>query len=192
MESIGLQYVRGRISTQEYWALTLPSISFAEQCDGYPSGEDQLLDALKNGFIRLDQLDRSDFFWRNSNNLPNLGKLYEFACYQIQQRRDLVESAWLAIAMALHNGSEHLIPEWWGILRDAGKVDADFLVVTSWNSSPYWTDENIIQLSDLVRELKIQMEVEEPLHKLSLFGKMQKQWSNAVLDNIKVSQQVDR
>ena len=184
MESIGLLYVRGKISTQEYWAKTLADISFSEQCSGYPAGQVQLRNALTNGFMRLDQLDRSDVFWKNSNKLATLTKLHEFASYQIQQGRELVESAWLAIAVSLHHYSEHLIPEWWGILRDSDQFDAKCLVITAWSSSAYWGDESIVQLSNLARRLEIQMAIENPLHELARVGGLQEQWSNAVLSKI--------
>jgi hypothetical protein len=184
VESKDLKYVRGEISTREYWEHKLGSPAFSEQCAGCATCEERLRRALDTGFWRLDALDRSHPFWNRTNRLATESKLSAFAEHQIQMNEDVVDSAWLLIAISLRYGADHLKPEPWRILLSAGAFDADLAVCTAWNMSPYWDDQNVGRLAELAKSLKIERLVLEALTSLAQRGAEQASWAGEVRDAI--------
>jgi hypothetical protein len=184
MESIGLLYVRRKISASEYWYAQLAKISFVEQCQGCDVYAERLKESLGRGFWALDKLDRDDPFWRGTNGLATIGKLSGFADYQIKNGKDLLESAWLAIATRLLNGESHLELEWWKVLGAGGEADANFVIRTAWNMSPYWSDGKVVKVSSLVTGLGMETSARCALEMLALEGVEEKKWSNEVILNL--------
>ncbi len=180
MESIELKYIRGKISALEYWEHKLPRSAFSEQCAGCMECEDHLRSALDKGFWSLDSLSRSDPFWDKTNGLATEFKLAAFAECKIARGEELVDSAWLLIAISLRNCSDHLIPLPWKILFTAGAFDAELAVCTAWNMSAYWLDRNIGRLATLSKTLKAEHLVLDALNSLAQPGSEQALWIQEV------------
>jgi hypothetical protein len=182
-----LKYVRGEISVHEYWEHKVPSPAFSGQCAGCATCEERLRRALDAGFWRLDSFDRSDPFWNQTNRLATESKLLDFARYKIEKGEDVVDSAWLLIAISLRHGADHLKPEPWRILLSADAFDADLAVCTAWNTSPYWGDGNVGRLADLAKSLKVESLVIAALRSLAQCGAEQVLWAAEVKDAIATS-----
>jgi len=184
MESIAIKYVRGKISKEDYLSACLDELDLSEQCQGIDGCEEFIKGKLKDAFWELDNLNRSDQFWEQTNKLPTFHKLGDFANYQIKNNKNIVNAAWLKIVSALTIVSQHLDIEAWNILKENNILDIEFLVKTAWSVSAYWNDQNIGSLTKLVKELKLEESIENELNKLALQSEEAKQWVSHVKSKI--------
>lgn len=180
MESFSLKYVRGKISKEEYLASALADLDFSSQCEGIDGCEDFIKGRLSESFWEMDKLDRADDFWNQTNKLPTLSKLSEFAQYQIDLNSNDVDAAWLKIITALVIVSDYLEPGPWRTLKESNEIDIHFLVRTAWNVSVFWTNQNIKAFTDLILELGLEEEIESELEKVSNISDDANQWVHYV------------
>jgi hypothetical protein len=186
MEAISLEYVSGLISKDEYLNLKLAELDLSGQCKGIDGCEAFIKGKLKESFWELDKLERTDEFWKQTNNLPTLYKLPEYADYQIKKKINLENSAWLSIVCKLANFSQHLEIEPWKILKENNKINVDFLIFTAWNSSKYWGEESVSAFSKLIKELDLSNLIADGLNELSKISIESKQWINNVHAELKL------
>jgi hypothetical protein len=178
--TVVLDYVRGKISASDYWSVVSADMSFAEFCQGCSEWEKQLMDSVHSGFWRLHALDRSVSFWTGTNGLATESKLRDFSEYELMENPRSVDAARLAIAMSLLGGSGHLKASPWRVLVEAGAADFRFLVYSAFATAPYWSDENVDRLSDLVRLLGLHAGTEAALQWLAGIGEAQAEWAGRV------------
>jgi hypothetical protein len=180
MTTVSLDYVRGRIDAATYWAAVSAPLSLAQFCCGNSRWEEEYLGAVHCGFWRLHELDRASPFWNGTNRLATDSKLRDFADFELAGNPGSCDAARLAIAMGLLQGSGHLEVLPWRTLAEAGTADFRFLIFSAFASAPYWTDENIHRVVNLVRTLQVQAEVQGALQELAAGGEEQKSWAGRV------------
>ena len=166
MESKALQYVRGKISKDEYLSACLAELDLSTQCNGIDGCETFIKEKMEAAFLDMDSLDRNDPFWEHTNKLPTLHKLRDFADYQIKNNNNPVSAAWLKIVSALSIVTDHLNVEMWKILKENNELDIPFLVSTAFSVSICWEDQTIGSFVKLVKELSLESDVEPELDKL--------------------------
>lgn len=186
MESSALQYVRGKISKEEYLSSSLAELDLSEQCEGIDGCEDFIKRKLSDSFWELDKLDRADAFWNQTNKLPTFHKLRDFAQHQINNNCNLESAAWLKIISDLVIVSQHLETEPWKILKDNDALNISFLVRTAWNVSSYWSELNIKTFSNLISELHLENEIENELEEIAKISDESKQWVKDVKAELKL------
>ncbi len=173
-ESLTLQYVRGEISTEEYWSATFVNFCFKEHCYD-DSWNEKLRSAVNSAFWEMHALDRSDPFWRNTNLLATDNKLMEFADYKLHSSPEDIDAALLKIAVRLHFGQGHLDSHPWKILFAAGVADLRFLLHSAYIDSRYWGGEHIYATACLIQELGFSVRTE--LNWLASKGPAEATWT---------------
>jgi len=168
------------ISKQDYLDLSLAELDLSVQCEGIPACEEFIKSKLRDGFWALDKLERTDVFWHQSNQLPTIHKLYDFAQYQIKAQSNLKCAAWLKIMMDLIHVSQHLEIEAWKILQEHDDIDIPFLVRTAWNTAPYWPDGNVTVFAKLIQALDIAQNIEGELENITNISDDAKQWVQSI------------
>ena len=181
MESIELQYVRGEVDVTTYWSHKYEQLDLSAPCRGFPHEAVRLKRLVDEAFWRLDRLNRDDPFWRGTNGLATFTKLQDFAQWE-QCRGDAPErAAWIKIALELLTGGEHLQEVYWRPIRDAGELDLDFFVLSAWNTSAYWTDQNVARLALLAMQLDLSEALPVTLQNVRLDDLAAESWVQAVL-----------
>jgi len=152
---IGLQYVRGQVSPQDYWNEKFEAFTFDSACRGCEQWIEKLRSEVDQGFWRLHALSRGSPFWEHSNGLATVGKLREFAQLELASDPGNVHAGWLSIATCLHFHTNELDPVCWRALKQAGEFDADFLVQIACNMVGSLLPRDVALLRDFATEIEV-------------------------------------
>jgi hypothetical protein len=147
-------YTERRATSAEYLARAIQDLgnSLSGACHACDDLRITVLGAIAGAFQALDALPRSAVLWQNTNGLPTLTKLAEFAATMLPATGD-PSFAFAAIGIALAHGSDHLQPIWWRPLLCSYPPSARWLVRTAWNMSSYWFHANVDPLCRIATDL---------------------------------------
>lgn len=187
MTYFALQYVRGEIGKEEYLKEFFSELDVSRQCYGIDGCEDFIRTTITQAFWELDDLDRKDPFWNQSNNLPTITKLMDFSKLHIESNINVVNAAWLNIICNLIFVAHHLDIKPWKILKENNKLNLRFLVRTAWNISAYWMEEETQRFCTLIDELEIRKEIEPELMAIENISEEARLW----VKNIKCKLKMD-
>ena len=137
---------------------------------------------------RLNQLPRTDPFWRNTNKRPTIFKLDQFGRRELDIKPDDRQALWMLAALDVFHGSNSFGRAYWMRLQKLGDFDITWALLAG-----LWAEVNFGIGSSEMAKLLIEMEsVGEARPLLELFAESRSEqitvWAEAVLELIEPSQ----
>ena len=157
----------------EHWSpLTEPVVQVEGDnlSEAYRLGCDRLLrrvgECIFESLQRLNQLPRTDLFWRNTNKRPTIFKLSEFGKNELERNAGDRRALWLLASLDVFHGATNFGREHWKKLRELGDFDVSWAVLAG-----LWSEVNFGIGSGAMAKLLIELEsVAEARPLLELFA----------------------
>jgi len=179
VESYQLQYVRSKISAEQYLLHAIQEARFDDSFNGYPQYAEKVRTIIQESFWELDKLDQTSPFWLQTNRIATLVKLPEYAEYKWTNGNDRVASAWLKIACEIFFGGFEQDISVWKCLYDNHDLDCDFMLISAWVMSHTSTDLNI-NIVSAVSRLFCTKGFEKTFTEIEQYSETGKQWVELV------------
>ncbi len=91
-------------------------------------------DVIWEALNRLNELDRQDTFWLNTNRRPTVMKIFEFAKRKLKEAPNDRDQLWVMAVMDSFCGANNFGEEWWIRLWQLGVLDISWpLRAGLWN-----------------------------------------------------------
>jgi len=176
-DTYAIQYVRGKISEEQYLDKEINHRLIINERDSQNLCNDTVKSIITNAFWDLHGLDRDNPFWVNTNKLATVSKLWDYSEYLEGVNKNQPKAALIRIALNILYFHDLLELSTWKIVKDKNVIDIKLLIHGAWKLS-LTTPEDLSQLSNLIYELHIREEIKSVLYDLSLYGTEERTWAN--------------